>query len=89
MTWADLLTWYAYGNIEPFGEERADLRAGIVASTIANCHRDPSKGKAFQAGDFMPRFEPDAAKGKRISGEDWAAYTAGLKSALRRKEPKG
>jgi hypothetical protein len=34
-------------------EDLAFLRAGIVASTIANCHRDP-KHEAFSPQDFMP-----------------------------------
>jgi hypothetical protein len=32
----ELAEWAAYYQCEPFGEERADLRAGIVASVIAN-----------------------------------------------------
>src|SRR5436853_567470 len=47
----------AYYGLEPWGEERADLRAGIVASTLANCHRDPKK-RPFEPRDFMPDFEP-------------------------------
>lgn len=47
----------AYFGIDPFGEERADLRAGIVASTVANAHR--SKGRAFRPKDFMPNFDGD------------------------------
>ena len=34
-------------------EERAFLRAGIIASTIANCNRDP-KSDPFTPRDFMP-----------------------------------
>ena len=34
-------------------EELGFLRAGIVASTIANCNRDP-KTEAFTPQDFMP-----------------------------------
>jgi len=45
--------WIAYSNVDPFGEEIADLRAGTVASTIANCHR--VKGAAFKPSDFMVR----------------------------------
>ena len=52
--------WLAYYELEPWGEERADLRAGIVASTIANVHR--GKGKAFQPGDFMPDFDKTPKK---------------------------
>lgn len=45
--------WLVYYAQEPFGEDRADLRAGIVASTIANVHRGKG-GKAFSPRDFMP-----------------------------------
>lgn len=48
----------AYYNLEPFGEERGDLRSGIVASTIANANRDTRKQrKPFKPEDFMPKFE--------------------------------
>ncbi len=52
--------WRAYYELEPWGEERADLRAGIVASTIANVNR--GKGKAFSPGDFMPEFDKPIRK---------------------------
>jgi hypothetical protein len=48
--------WIAYSRVEPFGEERADLRAGIIASVIANAHRDRKRGKTFRPSDFMPKF---------------------------------
>ena len=39
-------------------EEREDLRAGIVASTIANANRDPKRRKQpFKPQDFMPVYE--------------------------------
>jgi hypothetical protein len=54
----ELSEWAAYLQIEPQGEERADLRAGIVASTIANANR--KKGtKAFKPSDFMPKFDKE------------------------------
>jgi hypothetical protein len=31
--------WAAMHSIDPWGEERDDLRAGVVAATIANVHR--------------------------------------------------
>ena len=53
--------WIAYSNLEPFGETRADLRAGIVAATVANANRDAKKRKRpFGPEDFMPKFEPKA-----------------------------
>jgi len=54
----ELSEWMAYAEIEPFGEVRADLRAGIIASTVANTARDPKKRRRpFQPREFMPRFE--------------------------------
>lgn len=48
----------AYAGLEPFGEERADLRAGIVASTVANAARDPKTQRdPFTPQEFMPKFE--------------------------------
>lgn len=46
--------WVALFSAEPWGEERADFRAAIVASTVANCHAQGRK--QFKAEDFMPRY---------------------------------
>ena len=56
----------AYYEIDPWGEDRADLRAGIIASTIANVNRE-SKRKAFVPRDFMPDFDskPKPAQSQR------------------------
>jgi hypothetical protein len=56
LTSAELTEWAAYYNLDPWGEDRADLRAGIVAATIANRMR--SKGeKTRKPVDFMPKFK--------------------------------
>lgn len=59
MTAAEFTDWQRYAAAEPFGEQRADLRAGIVASAVANY-----AGKMRREGlppavptDFMP-FAP-------------------------------
>jgi flagellar basal body rod protein FlgC len=40
-----------------------DLRAGIVASTIANVNREPKKQrKPFKPQDFTPQWEKPPAK---------------------------
>ncbi|MFA5161866.1 MAG: DUF4035 domain-containing protein [Elusimicrobiales bacterium] len=51
----ELTEWQTYYELEPFGEDRADLRAGIVASTVANVSRK-SGTKPYKAQDFMPKF---------------------------------
>jgi hypothetical protein len=58
MTSAQLSEWMAYAQLEPWGEERADLRAGIIASTQANSMKG-KKGKPFKPQDFMAKFEPE------------------------------
>lgn len=62
MTWGDLMEWVAYSELEPFGEERADWRSGMVASVVANVNRDPKRGRPFQPKDFMPQFDEKAAR---------------------------
>ena len=49
--------WMAFSRLEPWGEDRDDLRMGIIASTIANVYRGKGK-KPFKPTDFIPNFEP-------------------------------
>jgi hypothetical protein len=61
--------WMAYAEIEPFGEERADLRMAIGTAAIANIIYQLWTGKRdapFKVEDFVPRFE----KREPISKED-------------------
>ena len=54
MSSVELSEWMAYDSMEPIGDIRADLRAGVVASTIANSNRDPKKQREpFSATDFL------------------------------------
>ena len=46
----------AYYRIDPFGTERGDLQAGIVASTIANVYRKKGATPATP-NDFRLKFE--------------------------------
>jgi hypothetical protein len=58
MTWAEYLEWQEYYGLEPWGEERADLRSAIVASLIANVNRDAKKQpRPYEPTDFMPYYE--------------------------------
>ena len=53
----ELTEWRVFYGLNPWGPERADLRAGTVASVIANCH---STDRTFKPSDFMPDFsEPE------------------------------
>lgn len=48
--------WQAYWQLEPWGEGRDDLRAGIIASTMANLWRGADT-PPFTPTDFMPQFD--------------------------------
>lgn len=52
--------WLALYLIDPWGAERGDLQAAIVAKTIANVNRDPKKRPApYRNRDFMAYLEPE------------------------------
>ena len=59
-----LMQWLEYDQLDPIGNQRADLQAGIVASTVANSImavlNSFSKRKSrrtFAPADFMPKFK--------------------------------
>ena len=55
MSARELGEWIALSRLEPFGDARADLRAGIVASAVVNVHRSRDD-EPLTPDDFMPDF---------------------------------
>jgi hypothetical protein len=53
----ELMEWRAFYNIEPFGEEREDLRMAMVCCTLANIHRGKNT-PPYRLSDFLLRFDP-------------------------------
>jgi hypothetical protein len=51
----ELTEWMAYDVVEPFGDGRGDIQAGVVASTIANIHRTKN-ARPYKPTDFVPRY---------------------------------
>lgn len=39
-------------------EKRADLRAGVIASTLININRDPKRSRRVQPKDIFPSLQP-------------------------------
>jgi hypothetical protein len=56
--------WVEYAQLEPFGEERSDWRAGLITSAIYNVNMDTRKHKPMEPTDFMPKF------GTAVESED-------------------
>lgn len=71
LPWRIWQEWQAFATLEPFGEGRADLRAGIVAATVANCLARRKGQPTFKPYDFMPQFEEPARRLPVISGEHY------------------
>jgi len=57
MTAREFAEWEAFYAIDPFGDQRADLRAGIVAATVSNRWRGRNEDPKAPS-DFMP-FKQD------------------------------
>ena len=75
MGMGEFASWLAYYRLDPWGEDRGDLRAGIVASTIANVHAG-RRGKPFTARDFMPEYGKAAASKKPQTWQEMHATMA-------------
>jgi hypothetical protein len=63
---AEFREWCAVYKMDPWGEERADLRNGIVCSVLANVWSGKNARKATPQ-DFMPFVKRKARPG-HISG---------------------
>jgi Protein of unknown function (DUF4035) len=59
MSAAELQRWWAFYQVEPWGEWRGDLRMGILASALVNCWTS-GKGRRTKPSDFLPAFEKPA-----------------------------
>ncbi len=74
---AELTEWEEFNRLEPFGEERADLRSAIVAATVAA----GAGVKGAKPADFMPKFGPEARP--RMTGRQMADFWR-MRAALKR-----
>ena len=61
MSSSDITEAMAFERIHPFGEDRADIRCGIITSTIANINRK-SGSRPYKIHDFIPKFEKPKPK---------------------------
>lgn len=84
MTWSEFLDWIAYYELEPFGPERADWNAAMVAATVANANRDPkNREKAFTVKDFIFKIED---KGQAADWQSMKARFQRVASVANRKK---
>ncbi len=56
MSAKELTDWMAFSTIEPFGDERSDLRAATIVHAVISPHL--KKGKKLTLKDCTMNFEP-------------------------------
>lgn len=79
MPQAEFVEWVAFSRIEPFGDERADWRAALIASVIAEVNRHSTKRRRpFQPKDFLLKFEG----GKRQTWQSQLQFVEMLNAAF-------
>jgi len=70
----------AYWRVEPWGEQRADWRAGLICSTL--CNINARKGsKPLTPEDFMPGAKRD------MTGAEIVAALRGVLKTVNKKGP--
>ena len=77
---AELREWMQYRRLQPFGEQAAFLRTGIVAAILANAHSDPKKrSQPYTPEDFMPKAQKqaEAVLPSRLLAEDLKTVFSG------------
>lgn len=84
---AEITEWMELWRQEGWGEQRADLRNGIVASTIANyAGKTRGDGDPASPWDFMPYIERKA-QNEPVYVDDPAEMSKLLKAAVFGKTP--
>lgn len=78
----EFVRWVAFYGFEPWGEERADFRAGVIAATVANAFG----GAKAKPHDFMPLI---AKHPKRQTVEEQQAGMARAFAALKKARERG
>lgn len=69
----EFVEYWAFDQLEPFGPERADINAGIVASTVANSVRNPKKRqRPYSPAEFIPKYGPPEVE-EELTPEEFEA----------------
>jgi len=83
MSSTELTYWKAWWRIEPWGEYRADLRAGSVAAPLLNIQLARNADK-YKASDWLMEFE----KPKPQTPDEMKSALRSLAAAGRKKHGK-
>lgn len=74
MTAKQFREWEAYYELEPFGEERADIRSAQICQMLANVNRGKNQ-QPYKLGDFLLKFDDDRQQRPQTVQEKLNAMT--------------
>ena len=84
---SDFVECMLYEQMEPFGDLRGDLQAGIIASTLVNL-KLPKGKEPIMPDAFMPRWDWEPKEAAPMSIDDqmaqWNAIMKAQNSSLPR-----
>ena len=78
LTSQEITDWFAFYSLDPWGGQRGDIQAAIIASTIANVNRSKDS-KPMTPADFMPRF---GEKPKKQTWQDQLAKVRAMSELM-------
>lgn len=69
----ELTEWMAFDAIDPIGDARGEIQAGVIAASIRNVHGGID-GRAATAADFFPTLQRPSEKPVDISAQVRSAF---------------
>lgn len=85
----EFVQWMCFYSIEPFGDKRGDIQAGIISQTLANIHR-ASNAKPYTVQDFIPQFterQPMARQSLEEQRTRWRAIVTAQNALVQSRIP--
>lgn len=71
--------WQRYYELDPWGEDQKDLRAGVITAMTHNRHRS-KKERARKPSDYFPRLQHKTRepRGRRPSSAEFRAWVQAI-----------
>jgi hypothetical protein len=82
LTARQFVEWIEFGNLEPFSEERADLRTASIVATLANVNRKKGARRVTLKDACLLFGDSGNAPGAPKPQKDWRVLKAALSAAL-------
>ncbi len=80
---AEFTEWMAYYQLEPFGEQIADMRHGIACALLANVNRNAdNKPEPYKPNDFVSWTKKETSEPEPVQLADPVAQSDLIRAAV-------